>query len=478
MQWGPRGSWLRAAVCASLWMFGSACSDDSAAAGDGETDTADDPDDGTDEPTTPTVAGACSYESPFTQSAECREYAGDGWVVDDVEGACDQLNGELEASGRCSTDGLLGRCTLDQGAETTVVVFAYGEADSCEGQATGCEVFGGGEWNPEPVCDGSGGGGGGGGGGVFIQPTLECRDPVAGEPAGNGPDGQVCTWQSIAGCTEDGRRFSDYASCDVVRSQRPYYPVPPADGYDVPDPRMQDAEYVAELAWVKSQIEASGCVCCHTAADTPDGPSNWYIDAPGNWINTFKPSGLALGATWVDSVALGAYPAEDNNGFDRDISGIPSTDPERMRDFFIGELAHRGFRRDDFSDTPPFGGPLYDQIVYRPTACEDGEGVAGDGTITWAGGDARYLYVLATGADNPTVPPNLDLPDGTLWRVDVPSDGAPVTSESVVYGQTPGGLSQRFPASGDPAALVPGTEYYLYVTRDVGIPITRCLFTF
>jgi hypothetical protein len=293
-----------------------------------------------------------------------------------------------------------------------------------------------------------------------------------------GPDGQVCTWQSISASTEEGRSFFDYGDCEVVYSQRPYYSVPPNSLVEEPDPRLDDPEYAAELDWVRSQIEASACVCCHS--DTaPNGPANWYVEAPNNWINSFFDSGLALGAGWVDSTSFGAYPPEDNNGFDRINSGIPSTDPERMVAFFVNELAHRGKSEADFADTPAFGGPLYDQLVYEPSACENGEGVMADGSVVWTGGPARYVYVLESGSANPTVPPNLDLPAGTLWRVDVPWDGGePVNSGEVEYGLLPAGLSQTFPTDGGPQGLVPGQEYYLYVTKDVGIPITRCLFTY
>ncbi|MCA9624928.1 MAG: hypothetical protein KC731_38150, partial [Myxococcales bacterium] len=312
---------------------------------------------------------------------------------------------------------------------------------------------------------------------VFIQPYLECVPPLDGEPPGQSPDGEVCTWQAISGCTEEGRRFQDYASCDVVRTQRPYFPGPPADGWDAPDPRLSDPGYASELAWVTSQVEASACVCCHSSELAPKGPSNWYVEAPGNWIATLNPSGLALGAGWVDSVALGAYPPEDNNGFERETSGFPSTDPQRMRDFFIAELTHRGYTADDFASTPPFGGPIYDQLVYEPSACEGEERIDPDGTLHWSGGTARYVYVLAADSSSPTVPPNLDLPDGTLWRLDVPADGAPLESGSVRYGEIPAGTTQRFPTQGSPAPLASGATYYLYVTRDVGIPITRCLVT-
>lgn len=110
-------------------------------------------------------------------------------------------------------------------------------------------------------------------------------------------------------------------------------------------------------------------------------------------------------------------------------------------------------------------------------ACENGEGVGADGTLTWRGGKARYVYVLEADATSPTVPPNLDLPEGTLWRIDVPVDGTPVSSGAVRYGVVPTGLSQRFPASGQPDALRSGRTYYLYVLADIIIPITRCLFT-
>jgi hypothetical protein len=239
---------------------------------------------------------------------------------------------------------------------------------------------------------------------------------------------------------------------------------------------MSDPAYVSELNWVRSQVAASACVCCHSNRIAPDGPSNWYIEAPGNWMHTFGDSGLALGAGWVDSSTFGAFPAEQNNGFSRTISGFPSTDPPRMQRFFERELMHRGRTRASFEGTEPFGGPIYAQTTFRPQPCADGYGVGADGVVRWAGGRARYLYVLDGGSANPGVPPNFDLPQGTRWRVDVPPTGAPIAS-GVTYGTLPMGATQRFPAMGAPAPLVAGQSYYLYVLLDVGIPITRCTFT-
>lgn len=424
------------------------------------------------------AVGRCEYVSPFTQGAECRQYFGDGWDEASLQDECGGLSGELVMGSRCDEDGTLGTCLLNDDPERTIEILAYGDdAGSCSTQAVGCESFGGGTWEPSGVCRGTDDPPPPTGGNVFIQPTLVCRDAIAGEPEGL-TDGQVCTWEAISGCTEEGRRFSDYASCDNVLTQRPYYPAPAASEPAEPDPRLEDEAYAAELSWVADQVAASACVCCHSTNEAPNGPSNWYLEAPGNWMDSFYDSGLAMSAGWVDSTAFGAYPSQDNNGFHRDVVGLPSTDPERMIAFFVGELEHRGLTPDDFTDTKPFGGPLYDQLIYEPEACAEGEGVFTDGSVRWQGGAARYVYVLEAGSDNPTVPPNLDLPEGTLWRIDVPSDGTPISAGDVTYGQIPAGTSQRIPQDGTPPALTEGTEYYLYVTADVGIPMTRCTFRY
>ena len=148
-----------------------------------------------------------------------------------------------------------------------------------------------------------------------------------------------------------------------------------------------------------------------------------------------------------------------------------------MARFFQNELAHRGRTQQSFADTPAFGGPIHDQMLYQPTACTGSNGIDADGTIHWSGLPARYIYVLDQGSANPGVPPNLDMPAGVRWRVDVPTTASGVRS-GITYGQVPTAAVQRFPATGTPAALVPGTTYYLYVLYDVGFPLTRCTFTF
>ncbi len=426
----------------------------------------------------PSAAGRCDYTNPFSQGDECREYSGSGWTGEEIEADCEDQSGTATLDAVCDDSGVLGRCIIDGGTDREVQIVSYGSDEgSCAITQTGCETFGGGEFEPEGVCAGEDptGTGGGGPGSPFIQPTLECRDPIAGEEPGDGPDGQICTWQLISAATEEGRRYADYADCNVVYTQRPYYSVAGNDETD--DPRMDDPDYVAEADWVREQVEATACACCHSDV-APMGTSNWTIDSPGNWVGTFDDTGLAFSAGWIDSSSFGEFAPEDNNGFDRTY-GIPSTDPLRMRDFFLGELEHRGLVEDDFADEPAFGGPLYTQLVYEPAACEKGERVDRDGSIHWDGGGARYIYVLESGSGNPTVPPNLDLPEGTLWRVDVPWDEADVMfSGEVDYGDAPAIAAQSFPVSDSAPGLTPGQDYYLYVSADVGIPLTRCLFTY
>ncbi|MCB9566985.1 MAG: hypothetical protein H6710_07215 [Myxococcales bacterium] len=431
------------------------------------------------DPTIPeTLLGTCTYVNRFSDAQECREYRGVEWGEEAARADCSDWGGSLEMPGACEYPSILGACVLTEGAEQVIRVVVPGEDPSkCRSAERGCELFGGGIFVPSPLCGGaddyinedeS----------VFQPPVLECRDPIEGEPPGQSEGGKVCTWSMISGSTEEGRHFNDYASCERVLTQRPYAAVPPPAPPVDPDPRMDDPTYVAELEWVKTQVEASACVCCHQTSITPEGASVWDIDAPGNWVNTFSPYGLAFAGGFLDSSLLGAYPPEENNGFDRDHTGIPTTDPDRLIAFFAAELAFRGFTPDDWADADPTPAPFYQQSIYVPGACEEGEGVAADGSVSWSGGGARYVYVLEAGSENPMVPPNLDRPAGTLWKLDVAPESSPLRSGELRYGEVPEGSAQALPLEGAPPALVDGRDYYLYVSADVMIPITRCTFTY
>ncbi len=312
---------------------------------------------------------------------------------------------------------------------------------------------------------------------VFIQPTRRCQAPLEGQEPGQSPGGEVCTWQGIAGATEEGRSFRDYADCEIVRTQRPYYPMPPAADGSKEDPRMEDEDYLEELAWVRGQIDASGCSCCHSNA-APKGPVRWTIDVPGNWMQTLSDRDVAALADLISTEMFGRFPPDQNNNFIR-AGGIPSTDPQRAINFFTQELNYRGLSAENFVNAPPTGGPLLEQEAFEPQPCQHGEGVRSDGTIFWQGGPARYIYVLETRSKNPTVPPNLDIPEGILWRLDVHHTAGPLAPGKVSYGDSSrSGTNQKYPLKGAAPELESGRQYYLYISRDVVQPITRCLFTY
>lgn len=310
--------------------------------------------------------------------------------------------------------------------------------------------------------------GGYGGPNVFVQPTLEC---VLDE------EEEVCTWQAIQGCVPEGVRFVDVAECDAVWAQRGYVPGEPYD-YISPDAesRLADPVYQAEEDWVKDQVTACGCVCCHSDTEAPAGPSGWSIDGPGLLTDGFSADGLAMMSGWDNSELLMSYPTDDNNGFDRWTTGVPTTDVPRMQSFFADALRQRGFTEADFDPETPAPDFVNVQRVYEPVDCEAGIGVQADGQVLWSGGAARYVYVLDAGAENPLPPPLRDEPEGTLWLVEVHHTDAPVASGDVRYGVPSGTLRQRIPDAGPPPALISGRHYLLYTLSDILLPSTRCLF--
>lgn len=426
--------------------------------------------------------GRCMYVNGFTDRLECKEYLGSDWDEEAISADCaDPVPGSdpgtYEHGLACEREAFLGQCFVDAGTvESATIVFLGEDPGDCGGLSVGCG-FAGGEYVPNEVCGGEAYTGDPGPTGTEPFKPFEriCRDPVPGEPPGLSAGGQVCTWQAISASTEAGRHFEDYAACSEVQKQRPYWADEPYAVTGAGDGRLADAEYMEEFRWVTAQVDATACVCCHKATLAPEGASGWHTDAEGIWLDGVDDDGLAMLAGWIDSTAFGAFDASDNNGFARKLTGLPSTDPLRMRRFLEAELARRGLVAVDFAGAPAFGGPLADQLAFEPEACADGVGIDEQGTVHWAGGPARYLYVLEAGASPPGVPPNLDLPAGTLWRVDVAWTD-PAIPSGVSYGEVPPGSIQRWPAEGPAPSLVPGETYYLYVLYDIYQPLTRCLF--
>lgn len=422
--------------------------------------------------------GSCDYTSRFTGEPECRDYLGE-WTAEEAAADCTRLGSEIVADVACGDTEVLGWCITDNDGQQTRISILGDDTGRCGSSETGCEFFGGGYWDAAPIC-----------GGIveivvledaFPRPELMCVDPLPGEPEGMGPDGQVCTWEMISGATEEGRLFSDYAECNTVRQQRPYGPVPYNARYDVSDPRMDDPAYAEDVEWFRGQLRSAACVCCHDQ-QAPEGPSVFDADAPGNVLNQLNDRGIAMGAGWVNTVGFGAYPPEDNNGFERadlddpDHSIFPTTDMERMIAIFEREGAHRGLSREDYEGDTYGAGPLDTFRFYEPVPCTEEEGVDAEGVLRWIPGRVRYLSILEPDAISPTVPPNLELPEGTHWRVTLNEGEDPLGSGTIRYGVVPSTMTQQFPASGKPKALTSGKKYYLHAMADVLTPISRCVF--
>ena len=442
--------------------------------------------------------GRCTYANPFSQGQECKLYSGAAWDVSTATADCAApmagVKGEFATASSCGTAPQLSQCVVGDAAAKGYLLISFGDsAEGCPLAKIGCEVFAKGAYKAGATCTGTAatpdgttnpgdptpagpGKPSAGDGTVFVQPYQSCVAPKNGEAAGQGPNGQVCTQVAISGATEFGRRFADYGNCADVRTQRPYWPGPVAAETKPDDPRLKDAAYMAEVLWAKQQVEASGCVCCHAASLTPKGASNWDVEGKGIWLDHLRDSGIAVLAGLVSSEAFGAFPAKDNNGFDRTALGIPTTDVPRMQKLLMGEWKRRGLGEADVGKYYDFGGPLVDQAKFKPEACDQGIGNSADGKVSWGSSPARYVYVLQADSANPGVPPNLDQPAGALWFVDVPT-AAKAMQSGIAYGKLSGDQRQRLPATGPAPALQKGKTYYLYALLDVGVPVERCLFT-
>lgn len=441
-------------------------------------------DDGTPEPEPTTDAGSdagdflasCGYVNAFSETPECREYRGGSWTQEAAEADCRRVflgragTFALEA---CSFADETGRCVVGDLSADGYTLVSSGDPSSCGAAQTGCETFAGGTFTPDAAC-GDGCVAGEEIAQPFVPMFVDCRPALEGEPPG-ATDGQVCTPTLISASTEPGRRYADYADCDVVRTQRPYYAMPTEIEANPDDPRLSDESYLDELAWLRSETESSACACCHSSSKTPSGPAVWDTEAGALWIDTVSDEALAMLAGFTDSAAFGFFPTAQNNGFDRSETGLPTTDVARLRAFATRELERRGLSVDEARALPPFAPFFRELIEFEPEACEDGIGLDAEGALRWSGGNARYVYVLEADAQAPGVPPNFDLPEGTLWSIAVAPDATSIPC-GMPYGSVPEGVTQRIPTVGAAPALESGRSYFLYVLRDVVQPITRCVF--
>lgn len=141
-------------------------------------------------------------------------------------------------------------------------------------------------------------------------------------------------------CVPEGQRFGEQFDCDLVEgpctdAERGQPSVQVID----PDPeRLTDPD----LGWASAQVASCSCSCCHN-----DAGVSAYV-----WSHDFA------NEVWTDSMntdrlrALAEYPVhtgnilspDENHGFHRDQTGLPTTDPDRLRAFLEREIARRGDR--------------------------------------------------------------------------------------------------------------------------------------
>ena len=167
---------------------------------------------------------------------------------------------------------------------------------------------------------------------------------------------------------------------------------------------------------------------------------------------------------------FGAYGAEENNGFDREHTLFGSSDPDRMRAFFESEFERRGGTQDDVEHAGDTLASFFGRLSEESVPCvTPWEGMM-DGLITWYGDGSshgvRQLYIQEEYSLIPGFPPNLDLPEGTVWALYANPDSDPMLSGTVALGEIPDGARQVVPADGSEPALVEGRTYRIFATAD------------
>jgi len=237
----------------------------------------------------------------------------------------------------------------------------------------------------------------------------------------------------------------------------------------VSDPALlDDPGFSADLAWVQSQVRSSGCACCHASSVGSGNTSGFDVDAPEVWTDTMETYRLGMLTGILDDHRLfGALPASENHGFERIDTMFPSTDPERMRAFFVSEFDRRGGTDEDMDRAQlAFEAFFGKRFVDSEDCVTPFEGIE-DGKLIWNGTSAaRQVYVQELGSDIPGFPPSMDRPEGTVWALYVSPDGEPIESGALTLGEVPAGAYQAIPADGTAPAFEEGRSYRVYATPD------------
>lgn len=137
-------------------------------------------------------------------------------------------------------------------------------------------------------------------------------------------------------CSPHGERFEDVYACDIVDGPSAHEP-PGAVAQVEHDPDTLDD---IDHDWVLAELRACSCSCCH--ADDGIGTYIWSSSFEPAWSDSAADGPLStLGASGANHTSH-RIPLEVNNGFSREETGHPTTDPERFATYVERELARRG----------------------------------------------------------------------------------------------------------------------------------------
>jgi len=310
----------------------------------------------------------------------------------------------------------------------------------------------------------------------LLYPTKECRavgdvdKPVPESSIERGENGeeQVCVWENTTGHAPEGMTFTDVADCSKVFTQAPSWFVEPSQVYASDSSVLEDDEYAAESGWVADQIRGSGCACCHASSVGSGHTSGFDVDAPQVWTDSFEDYQLAMISGIFDEHRyFGILPSSENHGFSREETMFPTTDPQRMRAFFLSELERRNATQAEFDEAERVLQSFFSRLFEEPTECVAPWTGIEDGTIIWnSDGGVRQLYLLKEDAVTPGFPPTEDMPVGTVWALYVKPDASPIVSGQVGIGDTPEGTEQVVPVDGVSPELEEGATYRLFATPD------------
>ncbi|MFT7520485.1 MAG: hypothetical protein ACI9MC_002634 [Kiritimatiellia bacterium] len=137
-------------------------------------------------------------------------------------------------------------------------------------------------------------------------------------------------------CAPEGEVFTDHYSCDGVEG--------PSRGDEPPGAVARVDENPAraldpDLPWVQDQLAACSCICCHN--NNGESAHIWSWDFEPVWTDSIETDRLERMAS-EDAFRPGDnIDPTTNNGFSRVISGIPSTDGERLMEYLRREVERR-----------------------------------------------------------------------------------------------------------------------------------------